>query len=150
VTIQPEGVLSGWVPVPAFGTGGVAIVSPPSVGDQVAVIFQEGDHEHPIVVGRFWSSVDKPSQSPITSKTIGPNELGIFGNNGAFLHLTAGGTWEIKGNMRLDGDIEITGKLLVRGIIQGMADILAKAVSLLTHRHKGVVTGSGTTDVPVQ
>ena len=47
VTLQPEGVLSGWLPVlsPWIGAGW-GLCSPPSPGDQVMVLAQEGDAEH--------------------------------------------------------------------------------------------------------
>lgn len=150
VTIQPEGVLSGWIPVPAVGVGGVSIVSPPSVGDQVVVVFQEGDHEHPLVMGRLFSSVDKPPTSPISGKAIGADELGIFGGGGAFLHLTGDGIWHFKGPVKIDGDVEITGKLTTTGIIKSLEDVVAKVVSLFSHTHSGVKSGGGSSGGPNQ
>ena len=46
VTIQPDGVLSGWLPILSQWTGnGWGLVCLPSPGDQVLVLPQEGDVE---------------------------------------------------------------------------------------------------------
>ena len=109
VTIQPEGVLSGWIPDASAVSagGGFGIVSPPSVGDQVLVVHAHGDADHPVVVGRVFSSVDVPPTSPITNKAVQPGEVGVFLPGGAFLHAT-GGQWHIKGDLIVDGNVSST------------------------------------------
>lgn len=61
VTLQPEGVLTGWLPILSPWTGtGWGIVCPPTPGDQVLVLPQEGDAEHGVIVGRNFSDRQRP------------------------------------------------------------------------------------------
>src|ERR1700761_1889383 len=66
VSLQPEGVLSGWLPVlsPWIGAGW-GMCCPPSPGDQVLVVAQEGDAEHGIIVGRAFSSGQSAPDTPV-------------------------------------------------------------------------------------
>ena len=141
VTIQPEGVLSGWIPVPAMGVGGVAIVSPPSVGDQVFVNFQEGDHEHPIVVGRLFSAADLPPTSSATGRSVQSGELGIFAD-GAWIHIAGGVVHAQASKFQIKGDVELDGKLTATG------DIIAGTVSLQQHVQTGVKAGQDISGPP--
>ena len=111
VMIQPDGVLSGWIPDgQAFASGGqgAIIVAPPAVGDQVAVDFPHGDADHPRITGRLFSSVDAPPVSPVTGKPVQPGEVGIFQPGSAFIHGT-GGRWFIGGDLVVTGTITSTG-----------------------------------------
>ncbi len=106
VMIQPEGVLSGWLPLitPWVGNGW-GLVCPPSPGDQVLVIWQEGDSEHGIVVGRLWSnSVTAPS-APV-------GEFWLVHQSGSFIKLqndgsisSAAPSWTHQGDLHVSGDV---------------------------------------------
>ena len=66
LTLQPEGVLSGWLPVLSPWVGpGWGMICPPAPGDQVLVLAQEGAAEHGVIVGRIFSvnSVLQPAPS---------------------------------------------------------------------------------------
>src|SRR5882672_10845701 len=66
VTLQPEGVLSGWLPVLApWVGGGWGLYCPPSPGDQVLILAQEGDAEHGIIIGRAFSDTLAPPATPV-------------------------------------------------------------------------------------
>lgn len=61
VTLQPEGVLSGWLPVLSPWVGaGWGMACPPAPGDQVLVLPQDGDAEHGVIVGRAFSAAALP------------------------------------------------------------------------------------------
>ncbi|MDE2458552.1 MAG: phage baseplate assembly protein V, partial [Rhodospirillales bacterium] len=65
VMVQPENVLSGWLPVmsPWAGNGwGLAAPLPP--GTQVIILAQEGDAEQGVIAGAVWSSEDRPMATP--------------------------------------------------------------------------------------
>src|SRR5579864_7698553 len=61
VSLQPEGVLSGWLPVLSAWIGaGWGLASPPSPGDQVLVLPQEGHAEHGVIVGAAFCDQARP------------------------------------------------------------------------------------------
>lgn len=106
VQIQPEGVLSGWLPVAASWVGnGWGLACPPSPGDQVVVIWQEGDAEHGIVVGRLWSNT-----TPAPAAASG--ELWLVHKAGSFIKLlndgsiaSAAPSWSHTGDLHVSGDV---------------------------------------------
>src|SRR6516165_2050847 len=66
VLLQPEAVLTGWLPVLSPWVGaGWGMICPPSPGDQVMVLAQEGDAEHGIIVGRAYSDQQAPPATPV-------------------------------------------------------------------------------------
>ena len=106
VTIQPEGVLSGWLPVASPWVGsGWGIVCPPLPGDQVIIVWQEGDGEQGIIVGRLWSANALPPPTP-------SGELWLMHSTGSFIKLLNNGsiesnapTWTHTGNLHVNGDV---------------------------------------------
>lgn len=99
VSLQPEGVLSGWLPVLSpFVGAGWGLVCPPSPGDQVLVIAQEGDAEHGIIVGRAFSANMAPPPAPA-------GEFWLVHKSGSFLKFLNDGSVQVKGDLHVDGDI---------------------------------------------
>lgn len=132
VTIQPEGITSGWIPDPGIACAGLRICCPAETGTQVLVLPVEGDAEHPVIVGRLFDTTMLPPDSPITGKPVQPGEIGIFLKDGTALHLASGGV-SIKGTLHVDGPIVATG------------DVTARGVTLATHVHGGVQAGQALT-----
>ena len=99
VTLQPEGVLTGWLPVlsPFVGPNW-GLVCPPSPGDQVLVIAQEGDAEHGIIIGRAFSETARPPEAP-------SGEFHIVHKSGTHLKFLNDGTVQIKGDLHVVGDV---------------------------------------------
>ncbi len=106
VTVQPEGVLSGWLPVASAWVGaGWGLACLPGAGDQVVVAWQEGDAEQGIVVGRLWSSAVPPPQVPA-------GEFWLVHKTGSFLKLHNDGSIESSGSTWTHaGDLKVTGNL---------------------------------------
>ncbi len=99
VTLQPEGVRSGWLPILSpFVGAGWGLVCPPAPGDQVLVIPQEGDAEHGIIVGRAYSDTARPPAAPA-------GEFWLVHKSGSFIKLMNDGTVQVKGDLHVDGDI---------------------------------------------
>lgn len=106
VTVQPENVLSGWLPVAAPWVGaGWGLACPPSPGDQVLVLWQEGDSEHGLIIGRLWSS-----QAAVPAAASG--ELWLVHRSGSFLKLmndgsisSAAPSWTHQGDFHATGNI---------------------------------------------
>jgi phage baseplate assembly protein V len=113
VRLQPEGVITGWLPILAPWVGaGWGLACPPAPGDQVFVLAQEGDSEHGVVIGRAWSDSARTPEAPV-------GELWLVHANGAFIKLANDGT------IRTQGDIHHTGNLFVTGDIVAEQDIHA-------------------------
>lgn len=111
VQLQPEGILSGWLPVLSSWTGaGWGMVCPPSPGDQVLILAQEGDAEHGVVVGRAFSLAQAPPAAP-------SGELWLVHSKGSFLKLSNDGT------INMNGPVSITGSLAVTGSIRSGSDV---------------------------
>jgi phage baseplate assembly protein gpV len=99
VQLQPEGVLSGWLPVlsPWIGAGW-GMACPPSPGDQVLVLAQEGDAEHGIIAGRAFSAVQTVPPAAV-------GELWLVHQSGSFIKLLNDGTIQMRGDLHVTGDI---------------------------------------------
>lgn len=106
VMIQPENILSGWLPVLSNWVGnGWGLVAPLTPGDQVLVLSQEAESEHGVIIGSVWSSVDKPLSVP-------SGELWLQHQSGSFIKLSNNGTIAMQASQ-----VTITGNLIVSGDI---------------------------------
>jgi phage baseplate assembly protein V len=101
VTLQPEGVLTGWLPILSAWVGaGWGMACPPQPGDQVLVLAQEGDADNGVVVGCAFSDGARTPGAP-------PGELWLVHASGSFLKLRSDGT------VRVQGDLYVTGNVFV-------------------------------------
>jgi phage gp45-like len=99
VLLQPEGTVTGWLPVLSAWTGaGWGIVCPLTAGDQVFVLSQEGDAEHGVIVGCAFSNRTPPPR-------VATDEFWIVHKSGASLKLKTDGTVAIAGDLHVDGDV---------------------------------------------
>ena len=71
---------------------------PPSPGDQVLVLAQEGDAEHGIIVGRAFSSAHAAPDTPV-------GELWLMHKSGSFIKLQNDGTIQMHGDLHVEGDV---------------------------------------------
>jgi hypothetical protein len=99
VLLQPEGVLTGWIPVltPWAGSGW-GMNCPPSPGDQVLVISQEGNSEHGIIVGCLFSNSARPPQAEL-------GEITMTHQSGASIRFLNSGTISLIGDLHVSGDV---------------------------------------------
>jgi phage baseplate assembly protein gpV len=99
VLLQPENVLTGWLPVLSPWVGaGWGLWAPPQPGDQVLVLAQEGEIEHGAVIARGWSAESPPPQAAL-------GELVLQHSSGTQLRLANDGTVRVVGDLRVDGDV---------------------------------------------
>lgn len=134
VLLQPEGVLTGWLPILAPWIGaGWGLACPPGIGDQVMVLPQEGEAEHGVIIGRLWSETQAAPGAPV-------GEMWLIHQSGSCLKLHNDGSVEGKATQwNLSGDLHVTGQVLATG------DVVAGSVSLQRHVHGGVQPGGATT-----
>jgi phage baseplate assembly protein V len=99
VLIQPENVLSGWLPILSQWVGsGWGMVCPPNPGEQVLVVPQEGDVEQGIIIGGVFSTQQKPPVAP-------DGEFWLVHRSGSFLKLCNDGTIRVNGDLHVAGDV---------------------------------------------
>ena len=99
VSLQPEGVTTGWLPIlsPWVGAGwGLACL--PSPGDQVLVVPQEGAAEHGVVVGGAWSDAARSPGAPC-------GELWLVHRSGSSIMLRNDGRIYIHGDLHVSGAV---------------------------------------------
>ena len=99
VLLQPEGVLTGWLPILTLWSGaGWGLICPPSPGDQVLVIPREGDAEHGVIVGSLFSNAVRPPSAAV-------GEFVLHHQSGSSIRLSNDGTVRISGDLKVSGDV---------------------------------------------
>ena len=100
VLLQPEQVLTGWLPVlsPWVGDGWV-LCAPPSPGDQVLIIPQEGEAASGAVLAASWSSAANPPEP------VAVGEIWLRHRTGTSLRLSNDGTVRVVGDLHVEGEV---------------------------------------------
>ena len=131
------------------------MVAPLRAGDQVAVIPQEGNADHGVVVGRCFSNAALPPGSAgadmvfrssagasITMLTSG--NVVIRDPSGSTFTMTNNGSIVLGANLTVNGDINSTGTISDLGGVHGSLGALRSDYDAHTH----VDSRGGTTSVP--
>ncbi len=130
VLLQPEAVLTGWLPILSPWVGaGWGLSCPPAPGDQVLVLPQEGQSEHGVIIGRAWSDSARTPAAPT-------GELWLVHQSGAFLKLSNDGMIHLQGNTTLAGNLTVTGTISSTGDVSdsiGALSRLRRHYDLHTH-----------------
>lgn len=153
-TIQPDEIETGWLPIQALQAGnGWGVYAPPSEGDQVVLVFVQGDAESGVILGALPSDEDRPPPVP-------QGEVWVVSEGAEqFLKLTADGikskgSWAhegefaVTGPVTIDGDTTSTGDLTADGTLTGTTDVVGGGKHLKTHTHGGVQSGGSQTLAP--
>lgn len=84
VELQPEGVLSGWLPItsPMVGAGW-GLVSPPALNSQALVIPDNGRADHGVVIGMAFSTDMMPPMPG--GKAVTEGQFALVHKNGSYL-----------------------------------------------------------------
>lgn len=120
VTVEPEGVLTGWLPIKTTAIGnGWGIVSLPAPGTQVQLLPQEGDGEEWAVAGAVFDTEAMPPSVPSaidgSNSNAQPGEHLIVGQAGNVLRLCADGSVFVLAPVNIQGNVVIAGNLTVWG-----------------------------------
>ena len=130
VQLQPENVLSGWLPVVSAWTGAKwGVFCPPSTGDQVLVLAQEGTAENGIIIGTLYSAAKSPPPGLV-------GEFWVVHASGTTLKLTNDGTIHLQGPVNIQGTVVVSGDLLVGGnVSDGIGDLARLRSHYDAHTH---------------
>lgn len=135
VMIQPNGTLTGWLPVATNWIGnGWGLVCPPSQGDQVIVIAHDGDQDNGIIIGRVFAP-----QGGIQPPATPSGEFWLIHKSGSFLKLLNTGSIESNGTWNHTGEFTATGAVIAG---YGTGD----QVGLQTHTHNQPADSAGDTE----
>jgi phage baseplate assembly protein V len=164
VRVAAGDVETDWIRWSSGRAGATRIWSPPSVGEQVALIQPSGDIAGAFAIGGFHSD-DHPPAGDSTRELIrfadgaeiayDPEGHALEAHlpDGATVSIIAAGGVTIDtgdGGLSIIGDVTIEGELHATGDIGSDGDVAAGTVSLKEHRHAGVTAGGGISGIPVQ
>jgi phage baseplate assembly protein V len=163
VRVQLGDVETGWIRWSTGRAGTTRIWSPPSIGEQVAVIAPSGDIEGAFALGGFHSDEHPPAGDSARQLIHFPDGAVIaYDPEGHALeaHLPGDATVSIiaaggvtidtgEGGALIKGDVRIEGELHVTQDIGSDGDVLAGTVSLKHHRHGGIQAGGAISGEPV-
>lgn len=158
VMLQPEGVLTGWLPIlQPSAAGGWGVMSVPSLGAQALVQWDAGSSDSGVIVGFAHSDANRPAAVPNAPGTGGTRNTApspaIAGEtilthaSGCYIRLLPSGDILLgAGTVRIDGNLIVNGDVADKiGALNGLRQ------HYNTHRHTGVQPGGGqtaTTTVP--
>ena len=147
VELQPDGTLTGWIPLKSICAGnGWGIFCPPAIGTAVEISFQEADGGVGSAGLSFFNDVERPLSVPAS-------EFWLVHKSGVSIKLTNDGTATIDtgagASIQLNGsNITSSGNWTHTGSITASDDVVASGIRLKGHHHTGVQTGSGNTGGP--
>lgn len=147
LTMQPEGIQTGWVSVATDGIGnGFGIYSGPTTGDSVIVAYHEGDKKTPIVIGRLPTNEETPF-------AVQSGEIAFISAFSSFLKMLQNGsvTLQDQGGASISfdgqGNITATGKAGQTIVMDASGNITltAKGGNVIVNNLviTGTVTGEG-------
>ena len=148
VTIKPEGVVTGWLPVVTMAAGpgwGMNIGLTP--GQQVYVASDSGDGQHGVVLGAVHSQASLPPKTYSANAETGdgtpaqPGEVVIRHASGACIRLCADGSIYMQGPVNIRGDLHVQGDVFDK---IGRLDGLRQHYNTHTHQAPNGATGAPT------
>jgi phage baseplate assembly protein V len=168
VTLQPDGLQTGWLPIASFWVGaGWGAYAPPVIGQMCKVQFIADDINDGVIEGRFWNNDAQPLAVPSGEywlvhasgafvKLTNDGKLTFSDGQGAQIQFDGAGNidsqanqWNHTGNVTVTGDLTVTENLQVDGTATANTDVVGDGISLKSHEHSGVQGGSSNTGPPV-
>lgn len=154
-TVEIGDLITGNLPWFASRAGGVKVWSPPSIGEQCAVLCPEGDLANGLVLPGIWSNANPaPSNLPGVVLIQMPDGAVIdydHTQHKLTVTLPDGGTATIDapGGVTINANVTINGTLTVSKQIEAADDVTGGGISLKNHKHIGVSAGTAQTGAPV-
>lgn len=153
-TVCAGAIVSPELPWLAFRAGGTRFWSPPTVGEQCLMLCPEGDTAAGVVLLGLYSDANP---APDTAAGLDLVEYGDGARIGydAVAHaltaiLPAGGTVALTapGGVTITGPLTVEGEVTIKGKATASEDVVGGGISLKSHRHGGVQSGSARTGAP--
>lgn len=160
VRVQSGRLLTGWLPWLTLRAGDDREWNPPTVGEQVLLLSPSGQTANGVaIVGLFSdqnpANGDRPGLHRRTYRDGAVIEYDSVAHRlrailpaGGSTELVSTGGITITGDITHQGNYTQTGNQTVTGKVTVTDDVLARGISLVTHKHAGVMPGSGTTGAP--
>lgn len=127
--------------------GGFRTWVPPTVGEQVLLICPEGDIAHGVALRGLYSDAFPAPAGDATARILMPDGTTIDYDPAAHrltISLAGGGlTIDAPAGVTIVGDVDVT------GTVTASDDVIGGGISLKTHRHGNVQSGSSQTGSPV-
>jgi len=174
VQLQPDNVLTGWLPIASHWIGnGWGLFSPPTPGtppdgDMCTVVFIDGDVNAGYIDGRFWNNTDQPlsvqsgewwlvHKKGASFKLTNDGKVTFSDGQGAQIQFDGAGNivsqannWTHTGAMDLNGvTIDTSGNVDSPATVTASTDVVGGGKHLKTHTHSGVTSGGSDTGPPV-
>lgn len=154
-TVEIGDLTTGNLPWLAWRAGRVRIWSPPSFGEQCAVLSPEGDLANGLVLPGLWSDANPaPSSDPDLFLIVFDDGAEIsyhFATHKLTVTLPAGGMADVTapGGLTINADVTINGNVMIDGKAEASEDVIGGGISLKNHKHTGVAAGAAQTGAPV-
>jgi hypothetical protein len=138
VTLQPDNVVTGWIPLKSAWVGaGWGLFYPPTIGDAVEVDFQEDDGGVGSVGLRFFNDTDRPLPCP-------SGEFWLVHKTGSLLKFHNDGSVELVTNQDLNATVGRHANLTVAQTV--VANVSGNVTATVTGSTKITSNGGVTID----
>lgn len=168
VQIQPEGLMTPWIPLGALWVGsGWGMYTAPSNGDQVLVQFVDEEFSAGIATLLTFTAAMPPASVPSGEfwlvhksgaffKLTNDGKLTFTDGKGATVQLDGAGNivsqatnWTHTGPMHITGNVQMDANLQVNQTINANTDVTSNGISLVNHLTTGVRAGTDISGPPV-
>lgn len=148
-----DDLTTGDIPWLCGRAGKTHVWSPPSIGEQVAVLCPEADSARGILIGSLSSDASPhPANDTSTVMKFGDGATISYDPDGHSLtvYLPADATLMIvaRGGLHFTGDLTVDGDVRSTGTVTADADVVGAGKSLKSHTHTGVQAGSAFSGPP--
>ncbi|WP_374365933.1 phage baseplate assembly protein V [Stutzerimonas sp.] len=147
-TVTTGGLTVPNLPWLALRAGASLDWDPPTVGEQCILFSPSGEPAQGIgLVGLYSQQRPAPANSANVRRRKYPDGAVIDYDHATH---TLSATLPASGKAKLNapGGVTILGNVDITGTVTVSEDVVASGISLVTHKHGGVQTGSGTSAVP--
>jgi phage baseplate assembly protein V len=142
-------ILTGWLPFGGQRAGGMRVWNPPSVGEQVVVLSPSGDLAQGVAMpGLYSDAKPAPGSTGTAVNIVFPDGSTLSWDGGSLVFTSTAAVKIVAPTIRLEGAVTVIGNITQTGGITSSGDHVAQGVSLKTHTHGGVMSGSSNTAPP--